>query len=115
MTDSLGLRSVVEHLFIAVQTAASALGNLGIPPSDDEAYQSRLAKVSVVVNAAISAMTLQRVLGPSIPADCKVAFGVYDLATRQVMDPEEPGLADPPSTLEELKALAAQVAGGRSE
>ena len=115
MTDSLGLRSVVEHLFVAVQTAARALGNLGVPPSDDEAYRSRLAEVSVVVNAAVSAMTLRQVLGTSALSGCGVAFGVYDLATRQVLDPEQPGLADPPPTFEDLKALAAQVAGTGSE
>jgi carbonic anhydrase len=115
MTDSLGLRSVVEHLFIAVRTAARALGDRGVPASDDVAYRSRLAAVSVVVNAAISAMTLRRVLGTSALSGCGVVFGVYDLATRRVMDPEKPGLADPPSTLEELAALAAQVAGTRSE
>lgn len=56
-------------------------------------------------------MTLQQVLGPAIPSDCKVAFGVYDLASRQVLGPEGPGLADPPSSFEELEKLAVQVAG----
>jgi len=112
MTNTLGLRSVVEHIFVAVRTTAKALEGTQHPASDDEAtYRARLAGVSVVINAALSAMTLRQVLGPAIPSDCKVAFGVYDLASRQVLGPEGPGLADPPSSFEELEKLAVQVAG----
>ena len=110
MTHTLGLRSVVEHIFVAVRTAAKALDSLGLSPAEDSTYRSRLAAVTEVVNAAIAAMTLQQVLGTLIPSDCGVAFGVYDLATRQVVGPDGPGLADPPSTLDELERLADQVA-----
>ena len=58
----------------------------------------------------LAAMTLQQVLGPSMPSDCEVMFGVYDLATRQVLGPEGPGLVAPPSSFEELEELAVQVA-----
>ena len=112
MTSTLGLRSVVEHIFVAVRTAAKALEGTQHPATDDEAtYRARLAGVSVVINAALSAMTLQQVLGPAIPSDCKVAFGVYDLATREVLGPEGPGLTDPPASFEELEKLAVHVAG----
>jgi carbonic anhydrase len=112
MTDTLGLRSVVEHIFVAVRTSAKALEATQHPVTDDDAtFRARLAGVSVVINAALSAMTLQQVLGPAIPADCKVAFGVYDLATREVLGPEGPGLTDPPASFEELEKLAVHVAG----
>jgi carbonic anhydrase len=112
MTNTLGLRSVVERIFVAVRTAARALEGTHHPTTDDDAtYRARLAGVSVVVNAAFSAMTLQQVLGPAIPADCQVAYGVYDLATREVLGPEGPGLADPPSSFEDLEKLAVHVAG----
>lgn len=111
MTGTLGLRSVVEHIFVAVRTAANALKRLGVTPTEDPSYRSRLARVSEVVNAAIGAMTLRQVLGESIPSDCGVVFGIYDLAARQVLTPEGPGLSEPPSSLEELEKLALQVAG----
>jgi carbonic anhydrase len=111
MTDTLGLRSVVEHIFVAVRTAANALHRLGVSATEDPSYRSRLARVSEVVNAAIGAMTLRQVLGESIPSDCGVVFGIYDLAARQVLTPEGPGLSEPPSSLEELEKLALQVAG----
>ena len=112
MTKTLGLRSVVEHIFVAVRTSAKALEATQHPGTDDDAtFQARLAGVSVVINAALSAMTLQQVLGPAIPADCQVAFGVYDLATREVLGPEGPGLTDPPASFEELEKLAVHVAG----
>jgi len=111
MTKTLGLRSVVEHVFVAVRTSAKALEGTQHPVTDDDAtYRARLAGVSVVINAALSAMTLQQVLGTSIPSDCGVVFGVYDLATRRVLAPDDTGLANPPSTLEELEKLAVQVA-----
>lgn len=110
MTGALGLRSVVEHIFVAVRMAAKALSSIGVSATDDSTYRSRLATVSEVINAAIAAMTLKQVLGTSIPRDCGVVFGIYDLATRQVLAPDGPGLTEPPSTLEELKELAAQVA-----
>lgn len=111
MTNTLGLRSVVDRIFVAVRTAAKALDttNYGAAEEEDK-YRARLAGMSVVVNSAFAAMTLQQVLGPSIPSDCKVVFGVYDLATRQVLGPDGPGLADPPSSFEELEKLAIQVA-----
>jgi len=112
MTKTLGLRSVVEHIFVAVRTSAKALEATQHPVTDDDAtFRARLAGVSVVINAALSAMTLQQVLGPAIPADCQVAFGVYDLATREVLGPEGPGLTDPPASFEELEKLAVHVAG----
>ena len=62
------------------------------------------------VNAALNAMTLQQILGPTIPADCQVAYGVYDIGTRQVLGPDGPGLTDPPASFAELEKLAVQVA-----
>jgi carbonic anhydrase len=112
LTNTLGLRSVVDRIFIAVRTAAKALDSTKESLiTDDESYRARLAGMSVVVNSAFAAMTLQQILGPSIPSDCQVVFGVYDLATRQVLGPEGPGLADPPSSFAELEELAVQVAG----
>lgn len=109
---TLGLRSVVDRIFVAVRTAAKALESTEAATSDDPAtYQARLTGMSIVINAALNAMTLQQILGPSIPADCKVVYGVYDIATRQVLGPDGPGLADPPASFEQLDQLAVHVAG----
>jgi carbonic anhydrase len=114
MTGTLGLRSLVEHIFVSVRTAARALNHLGVSPTEDPRYRSRLTAVSEVVNGAIAAMTLEQVLGSSIRSDCGVVFGVYDLATRQVFAPDGSGLTEPPSTLEELDRLAVQIASSRN-
>lgn len=110
MTHTLGLRSVVEHIFVAVRTAAKALREIGVTPTQDTSYRSRLVAVTEVINAAIAAMTLEQVLGSSIRSGCRVVFGVYDLATRRVLTPDGSGLTEPPSSLDELENLAAQVA-----
>jgi carbonic anhydrase len=108
---TLGLRSVVDRIFVAVRAAAKALEGTEAADSDDATtFKARLTGMSIVVNAALNAMTLQQLLGPSIPPDCKVAFGVFDIATRQVLGPDGPGLADPPASFEELNKLAVHVA-----
>lgn len=110
--NTLGLRSVVDRIFIAVRTAAKALeGADASPPHDADTYKARLTGISIVVNAALNAMTLQQILGPSIPEDCQVAYGVYDIGTRQVLGPDGPGLADPPTSFDDLNKLAVHVAG----
>ena len=115
MTHTLGLRSVVEHIFVAVRTAAKALREHGVTPTEDTRYRSRLVAVTEVINAAIAAMTLEQVLQGSMASDCGVAFGVYDLATRQVLAPDGPGIVEPPSSLEELEKLAVRVAASGSQ
>lgn len=108
--DTMGLRSVVDRIFVAVRTAAKALETT--QAADDEStYKARLTGMSVVINAALNAMTLQQILGDSIPQDCQVAYGVYDIGTRQVLGPDGPGLADTPSSFGDLEELAVRVAG----
>ena len=109
--DTVGLRSVVDRIFVAVRTAARALEQTGTTASDDPAiYRARLTGVSIFLNAAVNAMTLHQILGPSVPLDCQMTYGVYDIATRQVLGPDGPGLADPPSSFDELHDLAIRVA-----
>lgn len=109
---TMGLRSVVDRIFVAVRTAAKALdGTEAAAALDPGDYRARLTGMSIVVNAALNAMTLQEILGPSIPADCQVAYGVYDIGTRQVLGPDGSGLADPPASYEGLDKLAVHVAG----
>jgi carbonic anhydrase len=110
MLATTGLRSVVDRIFVAVRTAAKALDGAGIAATEGEAYRARLTDLSVGINSALAAMTLQRILGPSIPPDCRVAFGVYDLPTRKVQAPGGSALAWAPASFDALEALARELA-----
>lgn len=119
LTNTLGLRSVVERLFVAVRISAKALDQVADQKDGD--YRERLINSSIVINAALASMTLQQLLGKSIPSDCQIVFGVYDIATRKAWAPEyDPGstqwnvscLADPPASHELLEQLADHLAKG---
>lgn len=116
-TDTLGLRTIIERLFVAVRIAAKGLGQS--PQSTETEYRKRLIGSSVVVNAALSSMRLKHLLGDTIPHDCRIVYGVYDIGTRQVRalqrneDDSAWGiccLADPPSSYDLLDQLAAHLA-----
>lgn len=110
LASTRGLGSIVNRVFVAVRTAAKALdATQTVAPTADE-YRARLAEIAVFVNSAIAAMTLKKILGRSVPSDCRVVYGIYDLATRRVQGSEGPGLVPPPASLEELERLVAQVA-----
>ena len=53
-------------------------------------------------------MTLRQDLGSSLPGDCDVAYGVYDMLTRRVQVGGVPGLSPAPGSLGELETLAAE-------
>lgn len=117
MTETLGLRSVAERLFVAVRTAAKALDQVN--DIEDSEYRQRLVDVSVVVNAALASMTLKQLLGDSIPSDCEIVFGVYDIISRKAQAYEhdansgqwdETCLAEPPGSYDQLEQLAYQLA-----
>ena len=117
LTNTLGLRSIVERLFVAVRTAAKALDQVN--DIKDSGYRQRLIDVSIVVNAALASMTLKQLLGDSIPSDCEIVFGVYDITSRKARAYEcdansgqwdETCLAEPPGSYERLEQLACQLA-----
>jgi carbonic anhydrase len=119
LTNTLGLRSVVERLFVAVRIAAKALDQ--VKDSQDGEYRQRLIDVSIVTNAALAAMTLKQLLGEDIPTDCQIVFSVYDIATRKARalryDADskqwnENCLAEPPASYELLEQLAYRLAKG---
>ena len=117
LTNTLGLRSVVEGLFVAVRVAAKALDQAGKDKEGD--YRDRLISTSIGVNAALAAMTLRQLLGDAIPKDCRIVHGVYDIATRKVGAFEweadnsrwaQTCIAEPPATYELLEQQATLLA-----
>jgi carbonic anhydrase len=123
ITPAIGLRSVVDHILIAVRVAAQsldrALGASGRRDLEAGAYRERLIHVATAVNAAHSAMTLQQLLADVLPVDRCVLFGIYDLTRHVVWSPDaqaepstwrEPALCRPPASFQELESLSDKVA-----
>jgi carbonic anhydrase len=121
ITPAIGLRSIVDRIFVAVRGAAKALDRANETKVENEAaYRDKLIGISIVLNAALTGMALRQLLADVISVDCKVVFGVYDLAMLTVWAPhvsvdppqwKEPRLADPPASFEQLEQLAQQLAG----
>jgi carbonic anhydrase len=121
ITPAIGLRFIVDRIFVAVRIAAQALDSTeGIKVEDERTYRDRLIRISTVLNAALSAKALRQLLADVISVDCKVVFGVYELAKRTVWAPhasadppelKEPRLAEPPSSSKQVEQLADQLAG----
>lgn len=120
VTPDIGLRSILDRIFVPVRVGARALDDAGQARStDQETYRARLTQLSVVLNAAFTAMTMEKLLSDVIDVNKKVVFGVYGLDTHTVWAPQpnlhptqwaEPGLATPPDSFAALQTLARQMA-----
>lgn len=112
------LRSIVNQMQIAVRTAAKALEDrAGGPLAEINESRSVLVAVSVYVNAAVSALALQREIDRTGPNGPRVHFGVYDFETVRVRCLPETGNGDDtsglrpaPSSASDLVTYAAEVA-----
>lgn len=110
---SQGLRSIVDRLFVSIRWASMVLEEVaGDGVRDHPHYRQALVETSVIVNAALAAMTLRQEI------DRDVAFGIYDLVSRRVCVPrvgfeEDFSLQVPPADLDELKKLGRAIAGSR--
>jgi carbonic anhydrase len=112
------LRSIVNQIQIAVRTSARALEERsGKPLAEISEYRSLLVAVSVYVNAAVSALALQREIDQRDAQGPRVYFGIYDFETVRVRGlPEDAqgddssGLRAAPTTSAELMAYASDVA-----
>jgi carbonic anhydrase len=114
LAASHALRSVVDPISIDVRAAARALETVhGRDVSLRPGYGKALVETSVVVNAAVTAHTLE--LEFAGRSGCEVVYGVYDLATHVVGVPaagpaEEAGLHAPPRDRDGFVALLTGVA-----
>jgi carbonic anhydrase len=97
------LRGIVDHLLVVVQASATRLLELmGPDVTRRPRYREALIEVSISVNAALAAYTLQEEIGRRDLGDLRTVYGIYLLETRQVWAPRPggtpwSGLADPPT------------------
>ncbi|WP_020470486.1 carbonic anhydrase [Zavarzinella formosa] len=114
---SRSLRSVVNHILVAVRSAALSLEQVY---GNDITYHANYAKaletVAVYMNTAIVALQLKQELKADGPA---VVFGVYNLATSKVGFPHDHiendvSLTPAPTDPQELVGLGLQLADTES-
>lgn len=112
------LRSIVDSIMPAVSGAAFALGRVhGDHVRELPGYRDGLIELSVVLNAAVTAITIERTFEKKMGPELGVAYGVYNLRSHLVGLPDDaaeggwkPGLAPPPATADDLDSLALQLA-----
>jgi carbonic anhydrase len=119
MAFTRSLRSVVNHVLIAVRGAAVSLEECWGPAvAADPGYRDALLEVSVYLNAGMTAYHLREELRPDETFGTRVVFGVFDVATCRVIGPDLDPQTDDTSKLAEaashpdgLVALGRQIAG----
>ncbi len=112
------LRSVVNHILIAVRGGAVSLEEFwGVAVSADPGYRSALIEVSVYLNAAMTAHHLWESMRAGEVPGVGVVYGVFDVATCRVIGPDldlytddTSKLAAAPAHADELVALGRQIA-----
>jgi carbonic anhydrase len=113
------LRGILDRLLIVVHASATRIqAILGPEVTRRPGYREALVEASVVLNAALTAYTLEQELGSAGQGGLQATYGVYLLSTRQIWAPrsgsrECAGLARSPAGLADFAALADAVA--RSE
>jgi carbonic anhydrase len=121
VTSNLPLRAIVDSLVAAVHAADRALRAChGDDVVGCSGYRPALIDLAVVLNAAVAADALRTLFAARLGDTLGVAFGVYDLASRQVGlpdpapagEPWRPGLVAPPDA-ETFTQFAHDVAGSR--
>jgi carbonic anhydrase len=109
------IRSLVDRLQVVVQASAKKMHAVFGPDiARHPNYRECLIELSVVMNAALAAHTLQREIGAEAADDVLTAYGVYLLSERSVWAPrcggdEVVGLAAPPENLQGFVAFGDAV------
>ncbi|OYW20181.1 MAG: hypothetical protein B7Z55_07665 [Planctomycetales bacterium 12-60-4] len=112
VATSHALRTVVDQLQIAVRSASLAICANGREVVCGLDERSHLTGVAVYVNAAVTALSLQREIRTYGLHTPPVVFGVYDFDSLRVQDlPGSPrsGMRAAPSSADELTAYADAV------
>jgi carbonic anhydrase len=119
MATSHALRSVVDHIFLAVRAAAGVLEAVwGSDVIRRPGYRQACIETTVVLNAALAAYTLQCEVAEHAAHDCGVVYGVYDLVTHRVglpgqRAPDDPvRLVAPPLDRAEFGTFVRELAAG---
>jgi carbonic anhydrase len=79
------LRAIVDRVYPAVRGAHAALESVYNQDVEQlPGYRSALTETSIVLNAALTAASLEDTLGPRLGPNRSVVFGVYNLHTKRV-------------------------------
>lgn len=112
------LRTIVDRVFAAVRAAHAALETVyGQQVEQSVGYRRALIETTVVLNAALTAATVQDEFRGRLGDSRGVVYGVYNLVTRRVKIELEAGdkvdirLAAPPANAAEYGRLGVLVAG----
>ena len=115
---SRSLRSVVNHILVAVRSAALSLEQVhGTDVLEDPHYRDALAELAVPLNAAMTAYQLRQELKTHEIGGPEVVYGVFDIVSSRVMGPpnlDDVSLSPAPSAPEELVELGVQLARSRA-
>ena len=110
------LRGILDRLLIVVHASATRIqAILGPEVTRCPGYRDALVEASVVLNAALTAYTVEKELGGAGQGSLQATYGVYLLSTRQIWAPrsgstECAGLARCPVDVTDFAALAEAVA-----
>lgn len=117
LANSHALRSVVDRIFVAVQSAARALASVwGNDVARRPGYRAALTQTTTFFNAALAAYTLHGEVSAAGFDQCRVVYGIYDLLTHRVGLPGlsrrdgEVHLSPPPQDADDFRKLAADIA-----
>jgi len=115
---SRSLRSVVNHILVAVRSAALSLEQAwGADVLEDPNYRAALIELAVPLNAAITAYQLRQELKTHETGGPDVVFGVFDLVSSRVAGPpdlDSTALAPAPTSPAELAEIGVQLARSAS-
>lgn len=109
------LRSLVDQIQFAVRGAAHALETyMSVPVHDKALFRSLLVGATAYVNAAVSALELQRELSLYGEQTPPVVFGIYDFGNLRVqstpaLNSVAPRLRLAPQNADELSAYATEI------
>jgi carbonic anhydrase len=108
------LRNILDRQLIVVQACAKTLmATLGPDVTLRPGYREALIETSIVLNAALTAHTVQQEIGRGASSP-QAVYGVYLLQTREVWAPragtqESTGLAVPPADAASFRAFGEAV------
>jgi carbonic anhydrase len=114
------LRSITQHIFVAVREAANGFKQVWGPnASDVPGYREALIEAAVCINAAQAAFELRLEVERAAKWEIEVLYGVHNIRNHQVCMPVDPmaprsdenvRLAQAPNNPKEFRVLAIQMA-----
>jgi carbonic anhydrase len=105
MATNHALRSILDRQLIVVQASARKIANtFGHDVVDNARYREALTETAIVMNAALTAHTIQQELRGYDPNELRAVYGIYLLQSHTIWTPARSstkvtGLAAPPTDL----------------